>query len=717
MGANAARLPGQVGNSMHPGHNAVAHSTDGLVQILGRRWGIIVAVTIVSVIAGLAYLGVTRKVYTSTAELRVDPFDPQQLATSNVNHGDTEGSADFLQTQCVEIKSSAVMTLALEKVRATKTLAGVSRPLDYLKLKLTAEPAKQGQVIDLSFEGPQPEEAVKILAAVIDSYREFEENSHLNRIKTVVKLIEDAAKERTDKITREQADQADIAKTLGFTPKTDPAQNEDQKLVDALSKDKISAESAVNDAKAAHDKAAQAIYGKPDLIKQYEERQDDKGTASVDPEKNLAFLQGQLQLWENTLENDTRSGYGAGHPTIKTDAAHVEQLTVDVVVAAKQWVDSAETYLINVNERLSEAEKKVRDDQKLVNDYAQLSQDIARQQLVNQQVNEQSQQLSMTKGSGALNIVPLSDAILSDKVKPEPAKTLAIAAAMGLVLGLAVACGVDWADDRVRNTLDVQAAASASVLGSIPEIAAGTSASDRAQIVHHDPFGEAAESYRTLATAIQFGLPPRTKTILITSAVSGDGKSTLVSNLGIALAQAGKRVLIVDADFRAPMQHRLFDLKDRIGLSTVLAGGERVDRAVQRTEIEGLDVLGCGPVPANPSEVLNDPAFVEYLNELADKYDLVLIDSPPVTAVADARVLAVSADVSLLVVRPAKSTRKQVTAARDGLRSVGARLVGVAVNGVGKRSGFVSASGYYPRSGALAGPARRRAPAGTTKSV
>ena len=211
--------------------------------------------------------------------------------------------------------------------------------------------------------------------------------------------------------------------------------------------------------------------------------------------------------------------------------------------------------------------------------------------------------------------------------------------------------------------------------------------------------------------------PPRTKTILITSAVSGDGKSTLVSNLGIALAQAGKRVLIVDADFRAPMQHRLFDLKDRIGLSTVLAGGERVDRAVQRTEIEGLDVLGCGPVPANPSEVLNDPAFVEYLNELADKYDLVLLDSPPVTAVADARVLAVSADVSMLVVRPARSTRKQVTAARDGLRSVGARLVGVAVNGVSKRSGFVSASGYYPRSGTLAGPARRRTPTGTTESV
>ena len=170
---NSARLPGQVGTSMHPGHNAVAHSTDGLVQILGRRLGIIAAVTIVAIIAGVAYLAVAKKIYTSTAELRVGEFDPQQLTASSVTHGDTEAATDFLQTQCVEIKSTAVMTLALEKVRTTKTLSGVARPLDYLKLKLTAEPAKQGQIIDLSFEGTNQEEAVAILDAVVDAYRQF----------------------------------------------------------------------------------------------------------------------------------------------------------------------------------------------------------------------------------------------------------------------------------------------------------------------------------------------------------------------------------------------------------------------------------------------------------------------------------------------------------------------------------------------------------------
>ncbi len=179
----------------------------------------------------------------------------------------------------------------------------------------------------------------------------------------------------------------------------------------------------------------------------------------------------------------------------------------------------------------------------------------------------------------------------------------------------------------------------------------------------------------------------------------GDGKSTFVSNLAIAIAQTGKRVLIVDADFRAPMQHRLFGLKDRAGMATVLGGEDRLDQVIQHTEIEGLDVLPCGPIPNSPAEMLNDPSFADKLNDLADMYDLVLLDSPPVTAVTDARIIAACADVTILVIRPTASTRKQAIEARDGLRSVGARLLGVAVNGVHSGGQFGGPTGYYARSG------------------
>jgi capsular exopolysaccharide synthesis family protein len=244
----------------------------------------------------------------------------------------------------------------------------------------------------------------------------------------------------------------------------------------------------------------------------------------------------------------------------------------------------------------------------------------------------------------------------------------------------------------------VRETAGAPVLGAIPTIVTAYTAVDRGQIVHHDPFGDAAESYRTLRTALQFGLPQGTKTLLVTSPIAGDGKSTVVSNLAIVLAQAGKRVLVIDADFRAPMQHRLFNVSDLVGFASVLGGSDTIDQAVQHTSIANLDLLPCGPIPSNPAEMLNDPTFGEHLNDLADKYDLVLLDSPPVTAVADARILAASVDASMLVVRPQSSTRKQTQAARDGLGSVGARLIGVAVNAVQQGSAFGGASGYYPRT-------------------
>ena len=196
---------------------------------------------------------------------------------------------------------------------------------------------------------------------------------------------------------------------------------------------------------------------------------------------------------------------------------------------------------------------------------------------------------------------------------------------------------------------------------------------DRGQIVHHDPFGDAAESYRTAShPALQFGMPAGAKTLLITSPMSGDGKSTFVSNLGIAMAQASRRVLIIDADLRAPMQHRIFNLKDRSGLASVLGGADTMD---QGDPTHRDRRVGCSwPVVQHhptPPRCLNSPAFAEHLNDLADKYDIVLLDSPPVTAVADARILAASVDLSMMVIRLDSSTRKQAEAARDGLRSVG----------------------------------------------
>src|SRR5262249_42958212 len=145
-----------------------------------------------------------------------------------------------------------------------------------------------------------------------------------------------------------------------------------------------------------------------------------------------------------------------------------------------------------------------------------------------------------------------------------------------------------------------------SVLGVLPHMLGRETPTVRGQKVHLDPMSDIAEAYRTIRTAIYFGAPEGVvKTILVTSPTPGDGKTTSASNLAIAMAQAGQRVLLVDCDFRRPMQHRIFGVEDGLGLTNVIAGTALLSKAVKPTSTRGLYLLPCGPIPSNPSELLS----------------------------------------------------------------------------------------------------------------
>ena len=219
----------------------------------------------------------------------------------------------------------------------------------------------------------------------------------------------------------------------------------------------------------------------------------------------------------------------------------------------------------------------------------------------------------------------------------------------------------------------------------------------RGQKVHLESKSVVAEAYRTIRTAVFFGAPKENaKAIHITSPTPGDGKSTLASNLAITMAQAGQRTLIIDADFRKPVQHKIFELDDGKGLSSLLAGRDTIEQVVQPTEIDGLDIMTCGPDVPNPSELLNSDIFAETLKKLTERYDRVIVDSPPVAPVADAQILAAVCDITLLVVRAEKTTRRQAQHARDSLLSVGAQILGAVVNDVQQKRGQY---GYYSSYG------------------
>lgn len=198
-----------------------------------------------------------------------------------------------------------------------------------------------------------------------------------------------------------------------------------------------------------------------------------------------------------------------------------------------------------------------------------------------------------------------------------------------------------------------------------------------------DPTGGASEDYRTLRTSLLYSLvdgPP--KAIVITSPGPGEGKSTTCANLGVVLAQAGKKTLLVDCDLRKPRIHQLFGIRNVEGIVNVLVGERNLEEVAQDADAHELKVITSGPIPPNPSELLGSSRFADLLEQARQNFDYLLLDTPPVEAVSDATILAGQTNGTLLVF-DARNTRKgAVRQCVHGLQSVGANVLGTVMNSV-----------------------------------
>lgn len=214
----------------------------------------------------------------------------------------------------------------------------------------------------------------------------------------------------------------------------------------------------------------------------------------------------------------------------------------------------------------------------------------------------------------------------------------------------------------------------------------------QALITQRDPMAAASEAFRVLRTNLQFlGLDKPLKSILVTSGTPGEGKSTVTANLAVAFAQTGAEVCLVDADLRRPMVAKMFGLDNYTGLTSALIGQGGVEKAVRKTEIPGLSVITSGPIPPNPAELLGSGRMGRLLEELENRFEMVLIDSPPVLAVTDAAVLAPKVGGVLMVARAGQVARQQAAHAKDALEAVKARVLGVVLDGVEPQG----RQGYY----------------------
>ena len=290
-------------------------------------------------------------------------------------------------------------------------------------------------------------------------------------------------------------------------------------------------------------------------------------------------------------------------------------------------------------------------------------------------------------------------------IKPNVKLNTLLAAFIGLLLAGGAALLIEYLDDTVKSTEDLEASGLAS-LGGVARFHRPKVMQDNlvAGSRSHHHF---AEAYRVLRTNIQFStIDSPGQTLLVTSANPGEGKSTTAANLALVMAQAGKKVVLVDSDLRRPSLHRLFGLSNEQGLTNLLLSTQpSVDGYAQRTRFDNLTVVTSGPLPPNPSELLASRRLDSLLEGLKTQADVVILDSPPALPVTDACILAAKVDGTMLVVDSSKTRSQALRRAKEALTKSKTRLLGAVLNKLKRRGGGYY---YYYYAGDGEGKKRRR---------
>jgi capsular exopolysaccharide synthesis family protein len=315
---------------------------------------------------------------------------------------------------------------------------------------------------------------------------------------------------------------------------------------------------------------------------------------------------------------------------------------------------------------------------------------LSQQETLKTQLNTLQQ--SALAASGGQVVTPAS----SDSVVKHPnvLQDVLFALGVGVLVGIALALLRDFLDDRIRGREELEAVAPGlPIIGMIPDVPDWRDRRKALLVELARPRSPAAEAYRSLRTSIQFmAVDQPVKLLQITSAAQGEGKTTTSANLAVAMAEAGSRVVLVSCDLRKPRIHEFFGLSNEEGLTSVLLGEVNIHEALTPVpEVANLSLLGSGPVPPNPSELLAGAQARQIFRQLCEEHDVVVLDSSPVLPVADGSVLAGFADAVLLVAAANVSTKRDITRSMELLERVSANVVGTILN----RAAATDAYAYY----------------------
>ncbi len=683
------------------------------LQVLQRRWLPVVGIFSVSVSLGCLYALSLKPSYKAEGSLMIKTNRTSSLAGLPEDIGRLESlsqNENPLETQVRVVASNPVLEKTIQSLNL-KDAKG-TLPIPTLATKLKIEGIKGSDVIQISYKDDNPDLAAKVVNQVIDNYMnlniEANQNDALIAKGILVKELPNAErnvrgaelelrsfKERNQVIVLEQQATAAVDVISKLQSQISQSKAQLTSIVGRLQK--LRNQAQIDSQQGVIASELSQAPGVQKVLAQLQEAESQLKTEQIRFQPGhpvILNLEEKVATLRKLLQERTAQVSGSNAP-VQDKSLQVGTLRQSLIAD----INHAETDrigLVNQINTLSEQEniyrRRANDLPKLEQNQRELERKLKAAQTTYETLLKKRQEIDIAQNQKIPNARVISYALLPN-FPQGPSKVLFIfgGAAFGLFLGIISAFSLDLIDRSVKTVKEAREALKYTLLGVIPIM--GKNVKNHSSIagidipvpkiigrdIPHYPFGAA---YQILQANLKFLCSDKPlKSIVVTSSVPKEGKSEVAANLAVTMAQMGRRVLLVDADMRHPMQHHVWGLTNATGLSNIIVDQVAIDLSVQEV-MPNLDVLASGVLPPNPLALLDSQRMAALIASFNRDYDLVIFDTPSLSGMADAAVLSNLTDGILLVVRPGVVDWNSANSAKEFLTQSGQKVLGIVINGV-----------------------------------
>jgi capsular exopolysaccharide synthesis family protein len=636
-----------------------------------------------------------------------------------------------------EVSISASTTLA-----SSEEIAEAARLAPYIKIirkDFGVEPRRESRVafketrlIDISYKHTEPEFAALIVNGIAEVFAKTNQEKRSGTNRKTNDFLQERVAQLQSEIKSSENKLFELTKTAGIL-KTNDEQTIVLDRLSGLNKQLLEAENERKNAQAKYDSVRNSPEGlkaqtEVEMVRFITERENDIRQLVNDTQKKISDLNAtRARALEEYLEKapEVRE-YDRQIKSLKDDIAKVTErnqkdlkefrnkTSQDILNTLKTNYQKAKAQEDSVKAAFNEQYNQAQGQNQSGVSLRLLQQDIETKNGFLENLTKQQRENDVI-AVGTDNNISVADFAIPPETPIAPRRLTTVLAAMFLstLFGMGLALFLEYLDDTIRTSEEVESYLQLPALAVIPTIDSMTKrklllvgATDDGEpkvnselLIHMDPRSSLAEAYRQLRTSILLSTAGHApKSLLITSSLPAEGKTTTAVNTAISLAQTGAKVLIIDADMRRPRLHSVFNISNAEGLSTLLSSelsNDDILNTVQYDNDSKLNLLPSGPVPPNPAELIGSTQMAELLKILQSKFTHVVVDSPPIASFTDGVLIASMVDGVILVVHSGKSSRQVVRRSRHLLQDIGAKIFGVVLNNVNLRS---QDNSYYYQS-------------------